>query len=102
MSLSNKVLLYIAVLRPILSYASPVWGYAAKSNIKILAVSQNLLIRRITKPGCETFGHMAREASLHPISGNVVVELIAECRWAYGSRSEPPSHIINGNGAWES
>ncbi|GFX26814.1 hypothetical protein TNCV_1839871 [Trichonephila clavipes] len=27
---------------------------------------------------------------------------IAECRWAYGSRSEPPSHIINVNGAWES
>ncbi|GFW95195.1 probable RNA-directed DNA polymerase from transposon X-element [Trichonephila clavipes] len=49
MSLENKVLLYTAVLRPILSYASPVWGYAAKSNIKILEVSQNSLIRRITK-----------------------------------------------------
>ncbi|GFV14673.1 uncharacterized protein TNCV_2586461 [Trichonephila clavipes] len=51
MSLENKVLLYTAVLRPILSYASPVWGYAAKSNIKILEVSQNSLIRRITNPG---------------------------------------------------
>ncbi|GFY30518.1 hypothetical protein TNCV_3522811 [Trichonephila clavipes] len=32
----NKLLLYTAVLRPILTYGSPVWGYAADSNIKIL------------------------------------------------------------------
>ncbi|GFW74249.1 hypothetical protein TNCV_2524531 [Trichonephila clavipes] len=32
----NKLLLYTAVLRPILTYGSPVWGYAADTNIKIL------------------------------------------------------------------
>ncbi|GFX43075.1 putative RNA-directed DNA polymerase from transposon X-element [Trichonephila clavipes] len=36
-----------AVLRPILSYRCPVWGYAAKTNINILDVAQNTLITRI-------------------------------------------------------
>ncbi|GFU83014.1 RNA-directed DNA polymerase from mobile element jockey [Trichonephila clavipes] len=51
MTLSNKILLYTAVLRPILSYASPVWGYAANSNIKILEIAENSLIRSIVRPG---------------------------------------------------
>ncbi|GFX60847.1 RNA-directed DNA polymerase from mobile element jockey [Trichonephila clavipes] len=51
MTLSNKILLYTAVLRPILSFASPVWSYAANSSIKILEVAQNSLIRSIVRPG---------------------------------------------------
>ncbi|GFX28776.1 nucleic-acid-binding protein from transposon X-element [Trichonephila clavipes] len=35
------------VLRPILSYGCPVWCYAAKTNINILDVAQNTLIRKI-------------------------------------------------------
>ncbi|GFU67904.1 hypothetical protein TNCV_2842351 [Trichonephila clavipes] len=31
MTIENKVLLYTAVLWPILSYGCPVWGYAAKT-----------------------------------------------------------------------
>ncbi|GFX96691.1 RNA-directed DNA polymerase from mobile element jockey [Trichonephila clavipes] len=47
MTMENKVLLYTVVLRPILSYGSPVWGYAANSNLKILEISQNKTIRMI-------------------------------------------------------
>ncbi|GFW01898.1 transposable element Tc1 transposase [Trichonephila clavipes] len=36
-----------AVMRPILAYASPVWGYAAKTNINKLDTLQNSLIRMI-------------------------------------------------------
>ncbi|GFU84327.1 RNA-directed DNA polymerase from mobile element jockey [Trichonephila clavipes] len=36
LNIYNKVLLYTAVLRPILVYGCPVWGYAANSNIKLL------------------------------------------------------------------
>ncbi|GFT22425.1 uncharacterized protein TNCV_3273961 [Trichonephila clavipes] len=36
-----------AVLRPILSYGCPVWGYAAMTNINILDVAQNTSIRMI-------------------------------------------------------
>ncbi|GFV05192.1 probable RNA-directed DNA polymerase from transposon X-element [Trichonephila clavipes] len=49
LSIENKVLLYTAVMRPILAYASPVWGYAAKININILDTLQNSLIRMIVK-----------------------------------------------------
>ncbi|GFV78552.1 RNA-directed DNA polymerase from mobile element jockey [Trichonephila clavipes] len=42
-----KVLLYTAVLSPIIAYGCPVWGCAAKKNINILDVLQNTLIRRI-------------------------------------------------------
>ncbi|GFU49920.1 probable RNA-directed DNA polymerase from transposon X-element [Trichonephila clavipes] len=44
LSIENKVLLYTAVMRPILAYACPVWGYAAKTNINILDTLQNSLI----------------------------------------------------------
>ncbi|GFT72188.1 RNA-directed DNA polymerase from mobile element jockey [Trichonephila clavipes] len=44
LSIENKVLLYTAVMRPILAYASPVWGYAAKTNINKLDTLQNSLI----------------------------------------------------------
>ncbi|GFU77646.1 RNA-directed DNA polymerase from mobile element jockey [Trichonephila clavipes] len=47
MTRDNKVLLYTAVLRPILSYGCPVWGYAAKSNLKTLEISQNKTIHMI-------------------------------------------------------
>ncbi|GFT94512.1 probable RNA-directed DNA polymerase from transposon X-element [Trichonephila clavipes] len=49
LSIENKVLLYTAVMRPILAYASPVWGYAAKTNINKLDTLQNSLIRMIDK-----------------------------------------------------
>ncbi|GFS88217.1 uncharacterized protein TNCV_3149791 [Trichonephila clavipes] len=49
LSIENKVLLHTAVMRPILAYASPVWGYAAKTNINILDTLQNSLIRMIVK-----------------------------------------------------
>ncbi|GFV49198.1 RNA-directed DNA polymerase from mobile element jockey [Trichonephila clavipes] len=48
LNIYNKVLLYTAVLRPILAYGCPVWGYAANSNIKLLDNAQNALIRSIT------------------------------------------------------
>ncbi|GFW80255.1 hypothetical protein TNCV_65871 [Trichonephila clavipes] len=43
----RNLLLYTAVLRPILTYGSPAWGYAADSNIKTLEVAQNSIIRNI-------------------------------------------------------
>ncbi|GFS87467.1 RNA-directed DNA polymerase from mobile element jockey [Trichonephila clavipes] len=49
MNMYNKLLLYTAVLRPILTYGLPVWGYEADANIKILEVAQNSLIRNIVK-----------------------------------------------------
>ncbi|GFX66523.1 RNA-directed DNA polymerase from mobile element jockey [Trichonephila clavipes] len=46
LNLYNKLLLYTAVLRPILTYGSPVWGYAANSNIKILRSCSELINKK--------------------------------------------------------
>ncbi|GFU16061.1 hypothetical protein TNCV_1300171 [Trichonephila clavipes] len=42
------MLIYKLVLRPILQYASPIWGHAAYSNIKMLESAQNKIIKIIT------------------------------------------------------
>ncbi|GFT28704.1 probable RNA-directed DNA polymerase from transposon X-element [Trichonephila clavipes] len=46
LSIENKVLLYTAVMRPILAYASPVWGYAAKTNINTLCRKKKIYAPR--------------------------------------------------------
>ncbi|GFV00135.1 uncharacterized protein TNCV_4058061 [Trichonephila clavipes] len=42
------MLIYTLIIRPVTTYASPVWGHAAKSNIIILERDQNQVIRQIT------------------------------------------------------
>ncbi|GFV72630.1 RNA-directed DNA polymerase from mobile element jockey [Trichonephila clavipes] len=49
LSRNNKVLLYAAVMRPILAYGCLVWGYATKTNINTLDTLQNSTIRMIVK-----------------------------------------------------
>ncbi|GBN19032.1 putative RNA-directed DNA polymerase from transposon X-element [Araneus ventricosus] len=48
LSLRYKLLLYKALLRPVISYSSPVWGAAAKTHIKKLESLQNSTLRMIT------------------------------------------------------
>ena len=45
--LKTKLLLYNATIRPILSYASPVWLYAAASHLKKIQTVENKIIRKI-------------------------------------------------------
>jgi len=47
LSLSNKRLLYVTVIRPIWTYAAPVWSCAAKANIQRLQILQNSSFRMI-------------------------------------------------------
>ncbi|GBN67053.1 hypothetical protein AVEN_121719-1 [Araneus ventricosus] len=49
LSLRNKLLLYKTLMRPIMSYASPVWGAAAKTHINKLETAQNKIARQITQ-----------------------------------------------------
>ncbi|GFU27189.1 RNA-directed DNA polymerase from mobile element jockey [Trichonephila clavipes] len=55
LSLRNKMLIYKLVLRPILQYASPIWGHAAYSNIKMLESAQNKIIKIITDSPCRKY-----------------------------------------------
>ncbi|GBL89240.1 RNA-directed DNA polymerase from mobile element jockey [Araneus ventricosus] len=47
LSLENKLILFKQVLRPILTYAAPIWGLAAPSNRKKVQTLQNKLLRII-------------------------------------------------------
>ncbi|GBN47825.1 RNA-directed DNA polymerase from mobile element jockey [Araneus ventricosus] len=47
LSLNNKWLIYLAYLRPILAYASPVWACTAKTHLNKLEFLENKTIRMI-------------------------------------------------------
>ncbi|GBO34686.1 RNA-directed DNA polymerase from mobile element jockey [Araneus ventricosus] len=48
LSLENKLLTYKSLLRPLITYASPVWGAAAKTHLNKLEGLQNTTVRQIT------------------------------------------------------
>ncbi|GFV25436.1 probable RNA-directed DNA polymerase from transposon X-element [Trichonephila clavipes] len=48
LSLENKVILYKQILRPVLTYGSPVWGAAATTHMKKIQVIQNKILRVMT------------------------------------------------------
>jgi len=47
LSLTNKVILYKTILKPIWTYGIPLWGSASHSNIEILQSFQNKVLRTI-------------------------------------------------------
>ncbi|GBO46472.1 RNA-directed DNA polymerase from mobile element jockey [Araneus ventricosus] len=46
--LKNKVLLFKQILRPILTYASEIWGLAVKTHLKKVQIMQNKILRIMT------------------------------------------------------
>lgn len=49
LSCRNKLRLYTAIIRPIITYGMTVWGYAAKTHLKKLEVFQMKMLRIATK-----------------------------------------------------
>ena len=47
LSLSNKLLLYKQVLRPVWTYGVQLWGCTKKTNIKIIQTFQNKVLRNM-------------------------------------------------------
>ncbi|GFV66690.1 RNA-directed DNA polymerase from mobile element jockey [Trichonephila clavipes] len=43
----NKMLIYTLILKPLLTYASPIWAHAARTNINLIERSQNAILRQI-------------------------------------------------------
>ncbi|GFV07282.1 RNA-directed DNA polymerase from mobile element jockey [Trichonephila clavipes] len=43
----NKMLIYTLILKPLLTYASPIWAHAARTNINLIESSQNAILRQI-------------------------------------------------------
>jgi len=48
LSLTNKLLIYKIILKPIWTYGLPLWGTASQSNIEILQRLQNKILRMAT------------------------------------------------------
>ncbi|GFT18757.1 RNA-directed DNA polymerase from mobile element jockey [Trichonephila clavipes] len=48
LSLDNKVILYKQILRPVITYGSPVWRAAATTHMKKIQVIQNKILRVMT------------------------------------------------------
>ncbi|GBO34198.1 RNA-directed DNA polymerase from mobile element jockey [Araneus ventricosus] len=48
LSLNNKVLLFKQILRPILTYASEIWGLVVKTHLKKVQIMQNKISRIMT------------------------------------------------------
>src|SRR5215469_6778058 len=48
LSLTNKLLVYKIILKPIWTYGIPLWGMASQSNIEILQRLQNKILRMVT------------------------------------------------------
>ncbi|GFW20078.1 RNA-directed DNA polymerase from mobile element jockey [Trichonephila clavipes] len=52
LSLENKVILYKQILRPVITYGSPVWGAAAATHMKKIQVIQNKILCVMTNAPC--------------------------------------------------
>jgi len=48
LNLRNKLLIYVTMIRPLITYASPAWGYIPTTQIDFLQRLQNKLLRMIT------------------------------------------------------
>lgn len=69
-SVHNKLLLYKQILKPIWSYGIQLWGCSASSNIKIIQVFQNKVLRNIVRAPW-----YCRDADIHrDLRINTVVE----------------------------
>ncbi|GFX67378.1 putative RNA-directed DNA polymerase from transposon X-element [Trichonephila clavipes] len=47
-----KLLIYTLILKPFLTYASPVWGHSARTDINLLESSQSIILRQILDAHC--------------------------------------------------
>jgi hypothetical protein len=75
LSFSNKLLIYKSFLRPVLTYGSVAWSYAANNLIHKLSASQNIVVREITNsPWYLRNGDIHREIHL-PTLKNYLVQL---------------------------
>lgn len=82
LSLTNKVLLYKAVIKPIWTYGIPIWGTASKSNLDILQRFQSKILRI-----CTNAPWYVPNASIHRDLGiSTVYETIQTTSRNYRSR----------------
>ena len=90
LSLDNKRLLYVSILRPMWIYGAPIWGCAAKSNIEILQRQQNLIIRKITG----TPWYLTNQDLHHDVRLSTVHQVIQKLSAVYEKRIFQHTNIL--------
>ena len=72
LNMRTAITLYKSLIRPIMSYACPVWGHAAKTHIKKLQIIQNKILYMATKlPRVTPLRTLHREANVEMISEHI-------------------------------
>lgn len=68
LSIRNKLLIYKAIIRPIMTYSSPAWSHAPRSHINKLQIVQNKFLRTaFAAPWFVRNVQLHREANIKPI-----------------------------------
>ncbi|GBM66073.1 hypothetical protein AVEN_177126-1 [Araneus ventricosus] len=80
LSIENKVLIYLAYLRPIVAFASPIWGCTSKSNLPQCQALENKTLRMIGIDGCPLLHDVPCLPSDSPVSSaQILLQLINGC-----------------------
>ncbi len=106
LSLSNSIILYKTIIRPLLLYACPIWTNAAKYNINKIQIIQNKFLRTITQaPWFISNKQLHHEFNLNPIAHHIAflannfysnLTLINQDRHiSIGKFNETPTRIKN-------
>jgi hypothetical protein len=73
-SLSNKLLLYKTILKPIWTYGIQLWGTASTSNIEILERFQSKALRMIVDaPWYVPYTHIRRDLQIPSVKEEIIV-----------------------------
>jgi hypothetical protein len=73
MNVPNKLLIYKAVIRPILTYGCPVFNNIAKTHLKKIQVFQNKYLKRILQ-----MPPLIRTAEVHGLTKVLMMEKFME------------------------
>jgi len=86
LSLTNKILIYKTVLKPILTYGLAIWDCAAASNIAVIQRYQAKTLRQITDAPWYVTNHTLHTDLRIPLVRTVFQELAETHRTALQSR----------------
>lgn len=78
LSLSNKLLVYKCILKPIWTYGIQLWGTASSSNLEILQRFQSKILRKITgAPWFVTNAQIHKDLQIHTIQQEIRKQLVS-------------------------
>lgn len=98
LNIKNKLLLYKTIIRPVLTYAAPVWSNTSGSNYKKLQIVQNKCLRVIGNfPRCTPISEIHDKLCMEPIRDFILNLTIKFCDKSSNSKDSYIRNITNYN-----